>query len=373
MDGLVKFRNNISSFLYKNIAKKIFFKLNPERVHERMVLVGKKLGNFTFTRKITAFFFDYRNDFLSQEILGLRFSNPVGLAAGFDKNAEMTEILPAVGFGFGEIGSVTGEPCLGNTKPRLWRLVKSQSIVVNYGLKNDGCEEIAKRLRNKKFGFPLGISIAQTNDLTVDSMEKGVEDYLKSYRAFERIGGYITINISCPNSQNSCSFLNPDNLEKLLERIAIEKKEKPIFIKISPDLGQERIDDIIQLVEKYKIDGLICSNLTKKRDLKRVVDGNIPVAGGLSGKAVEKLSNDLIRYVYARTQGRFVIIGCGGVFSAEDAYKKIKLGASLIQLITGMIFEGPQVISDINLGLVKLLKKDGYKSITEAVGTDITL
>jgi len=344
--------------------------MDPEFIHNRMVKFGEKMGKYILSRKIFSFLFNYKNDFLSQKILGINFSNPIGLAAGFDKNSQMLGILPAVGFGYAEVGSVTGKPCLGNGKPRLWRLVKSQSIVVNYGLKNDGCKVIAQRLRNGKFEIPFGISIAQTNDLSINSLEKGLEDYLKSYKEFKEIGDYITINISCPNSQNSCSFLNTFNLEKLLERISIERNKKPIFLKISPDLEKNKLDEIIYLSEKYKVDGFICSNLTKKRDLKEITDENVPKTGGLSGKVVEKLANELIEYIFLKTKGRFVIIGCGGVFSAEDAYRKIKLGASLIQLITGMIFEGPQIISDINFNLVNLLKKEGYMSISEAVGVE---
>ena len=180
----------------------------------------------------------------------------------------------------------------------------------------------------------------------------------------------MTINISCPNAFGGQPFTDSKKLDALLQKIMSIPKAKPIFLKLSPDLSKQEIDEIIKIASKYRIDGFICSNLTKNRDNKNIIDKNIPELGGLSGKVISNLSDELIRYIYKKTRGKFIIIGVGGVFTAEDAYRKIKAGASLIELITGMIFEGPQVISDINLGLTKLLKSDGYKNISEAVGKE---
>jgi len=326
------------------------------------------LGKFYITRKITSLLFNYQSPILEQKILGINFKNPVGLSAGFDKNATITDISPSLGFGFSEIGSVTGEKCEGNKKPRLWRLPQSKSLLVHYGLKNDGCEAIANRLKDKNLLIPVGINIAKTNCKETADTDKAVEDYFKAYKAFQNIGSYTTINISCPNAFGGQPFTDGQKLEKLLAKIFSIKKTKPIFIKISPDLNKQEIDAIIDVTLKFGIDGFICTNLTKNRDNERIIEKNLPVSGGLSGKVVEDLSLNLIRHVYARTGGKTLIIGVGGIFTAEDAYRKIKAGASLVELITGMIFEGPQLISDINLGLVKLLRADGHRNISEAVG-----
>ena len=253
--------------------------------------------------------------------------------------------MPSVGFGFEEVGSITGEPCKGNSKPRLWRLPELESLKVNYGLKNNGCEEIAKRLEkefctadksahyNENGIIPLGINIAKTNSPETDDIERGIADYLKAYKTFADIGDYFTINISCPNTAGGEPFLKAENLDRLLTVLDANKTSKPIFIKLSPDLSHEEIDELLNIIARHNVQGIICSNLTRK------INGNGNQKGGLSGKVVENLANDLISYVYKKTKGKYIIIGCGGIFSAEDAYKKIRLGASLVQLITGMIYE----------------------------------
>lgn len=344
--------------------------MDPEKVHDRMINVGIFLGKNKITQKLTSIWFNYKNPILEQNVLGINFKNPIGLSAGFDKNAVLNDILPYVGFGFSEVGSITGEPCLGNPKPRLWRLKESKSLAVYYGLKNDGCEAISERLKDKKFNFPIGISIAKTNNKETADDNIAIEDYFKAYKAFINVGDYITINISCPNAFGGQPFTDNIKLDNLLKKISSIPKTKPVFIKISPDLSKKEIDEIIEVALKYKIDGFVCTNLTKNRNNKNIVDNTVPELGGLSGKVVDNMSDDLIRYVYKKTGGKSVIIGVGGVFNASDAYRKIKAGATLIELITGMIFEGPQAISAINQGLVKLLKKDGFSNISEAVGKE---
>lgn len=367
-DRLVRARNWILEKKYKGLLKPIFFRFDPEEVHDSMSLIGKTLGKFFLTRKIADTFWSYSNPMLEQNILGINFKNPVGLSAGFDKNAELTGIIPSVGFGFMEVGSITGEPCSGNAKPRLWRLPKSKSLAVYYGLANDGCEKIAERLKKVKFSIPVGISIAKTNCKETTDTNKAIEDYFKVYKTFADIGDYFTVNISCPNAFGGQPFTDKTKLDVLLERIMSIPKIKPVFLKLSPDLNKKEIDEIIEVATKWKIDGFICTNLTKSRDNKKIIDESVSKLGGLSGKVLNNLSDELIQYIYKKTNGKFVIIGVGGISSAQDAYKKIKSGASLVQLITGMIFEGPQLISDINLGLVKLLQKDSYKNISEVVG-----
>ena len=368
---LIKLRNDIIGFFYRNTLKKIFFLMDPESVHDKTVRMGKFLGSNFNTRGLVSLKFNYSNKKLGQNILGLRFNNPVGLAAGFDKNIELVKILPSVGFGFEEVGSVTGEPCEGNAKPRLWRLKKSKGLVVNYGLKNEGCKVLSEKLKKIRTKIPIGISIAKTNCKDTVDTNKGIADYFKAYSAFSAVGDYYTINISCPNAYGGEPFTDAKKLDKLFTKINSVPRNRPVFLKISPDLSKKEIDGIIKVSQKHRIDGFICTNLTKKRDNKNIIDEIVPEVGGMSGKIVGDLSDKLIRYIYSKTKGEFVIIGCGGISNAQDAYVKIRNGASLVQLITGMIFEGPQLISDINLGLVKLMKRDGFENISEVIGVDV--
>lgn len=374
---MINIRNKIIRVLYTKALKPYLFLFDPEKVHDVFTIGGSILGASAITRSATSILFNYKNKKLSQKIKGIIFKNPVGLGAGFDKNAHLTSILPSVGFGFEEIGSITALPCEGNPKPRLWRLKKSKALVVYYGLKNDGCEKITKRLEKKSFEIPIGISIAKTNCAITKTTDAGIADYVASYKKFKEIGDYFTINISCPNAYGGQPFTDKKSLNALLTAIGKIPKTKPVFIKLPPDLKDNEIKEIIQVSEKHKIDGYVCVNLTKDRKNKlikdKIKDENIPEVGGISGKVVEELADKTIATVYKMTKGKSIIIGCGGIFSSEDAYKKIKLGASLIQLITGMIFEGPQLISEINKGLVKLLEQDGYTNISQAIGKDIKL
>lgn len=372
MNSLIKLRNSINGFLYRNIIKKIFFLFDAEKVHDFMTVVGKILGSNILTRALTALAFSSPNQkILNQKIGGIHFKNPIGLSAGFDKNAELTSIIPKVNFGFEEVGSITGEACSGNAKPRLWRLKKSQALVVYYGLKNDGAEKISTKLAQKNFKIPIGINIAKTNCQATANTESGIADYVKAYRYFLHIGDYFTINISCPNTFGGEPFHDGQKLDKLFTALEKYPTKKPVFIKISPDLTDAQIDEILKVAANHHIDGFICTNLTKKRENLKILDKKVPKDGGISGKAVEELANKMIATIYKKSKGQYTIIGCGGVFSASDAYKKIRLGASLIELITGMIFQGPQLISEINLGLADLLKKDGFHNISEAIGIDV--
>lgn len=368
---IVASRNKLTGSLYKAVLKPIFFKYDPEDVHDKMTALGVRLGEYRFAKSLTRLAFGYSHKMLEQTILGIDFKNPIGLAAGFDKNAELTDILPAVGFGFEEVGSITGELCLGNPKPRLWRLPESEGLLVYYGLKNDGAEIIAKRLKNKKFENVIGISIAMTNKPENLDLDKAIEDYVKAFGAFTTIGDYFTLNTSCPNTAGGQPFVDANNLELLLRRIDSIATTKPVFIKLSPDMTNEAVDKILDTAKAHRVHGIIVTNLTKKRDNPNLKEHNLPNVGAVSGKPVQSLSDNLLAYIYKREKNRFVLVGCGGVFNAKDAYRKIRLGASLVQLITGMIYGGPQTIGEINRGIVKLLRRDGLKNISEAIGADV--
>jgi dihydroorotate dehydrogenase len=355
--------------LYARLLKPVLFQFDPEDVHDRFTNVGRVMGATHGGQLLTRALMHYAHPALHTEVRGIHFANPIGLAAGFDKNAMLTNILPDVGFGFEEVGSITGRPCAGNARPRLWRLPKSQGLTVYYGLKNDGADVLSDRLRNMKFRFPVGISAAKTNDKETSDPEKAIADYSHVLSRFRGIGDYFTINISCPNTFGGEPFTDPQLLDRLLAHVD-ELADKPVFLKLAVDLPAQRLDEIIEVCSRHRIDGFICSNLTKNRANMRIKDAAVPDKGGISGVPVRDLSDEQIRYIYRRTAGKYAIIGVGGVFSAEDAYRKIKLGASLVQLITGMVFRGPQVIGSINRGLVDLLHRDGYRHISEAVGVD---
>jgi dihydroorotate dehydrogenase len=252
-------------------------------------------------------------------------------------------------------------------------------LIVYYGLKNDGAAIISTRLASLKSPIPLGISLAKTNNSETVSVEAGVADYLKVYQTFldKKVGDYFTINISCPNAYGGLPFTDPARLEKLLIEFSKIPKQKPLFLKMPPDISQTDLDQIIDLAAKYKIDGFIATNLTKDKNHPTVVahlKELLPTdKGGLSGKAVAELSSSQVAYLANRNNGRFIIIACGGIFTAADAYRQIRAGAQLVQIATGMIFGGPQTIGQINHGLVKLLRRDGFSSISEAVGADLKI
>jgi dihydroorotate dehydrogenase len=347
-EPLIKFRNAILRVSYRQILKPILFKMDPERVHNTFSFFGILMGSNPFTRALTRLLFDYSHPLLEGKILGIHFKNPIGLSAGFDKNARLTKIMPCVGFGFMEVGSITGEPCEGNPKPRLWRHPGLKSIRVYYGLLNDGCEAIAKRLTGKRFSIPVGLSVAKTNNLATCELEAGVLDYAKAFKVMKDCGAYITVNLSCPNTFGGQPFTDPLKLKKMLQKLDRIPCKKPIFLKLSPDLSTAELDRIIAVTDAHRIHGFICTNLTKNHSF-----GN----GGLSGKAVSDLSVAQIKHIHKKTKGQKVIIASGGIFSADDAWERLQAGASLLQLITGMIYEGPQVISEINQGLVERMKR----------------
>lgn len=360
----------MSAALYRHAAKPLLFRRDPEDVHDAVTRFGAFLGAHGATRFMTRAAFAYADPRLRQRIEGVDFPNPIGLAAGFDKDARLVDIMPAVGFGFMEVGSITGEACAGNPRPRLWRLPKSRALVVHYGLKNDGCEAVSRRLSNRGFAIPLGTSVAMTNCAENVDLEAGIADYAKAFGAFTTIGHYYTVNISCPNAFGGQPFTAPDRLAPLLARLDAIYTRKPVLIKLSPDLPTDALDAILEVAMRHRVHGFICSNLTKERDSDALANAAVPQRGGISGKVVAGMADAQIAYVYRATRGRCVVVGCGGVSSAEDAYRKIRLGASLIQMVTGLIYEGPQVVGEINRGLVRLLERDGFDSVSEARGID---
>lgn len=369
MSRYVKYRNRLLSALYKGILKPVLFLLDPEDIHDFFVRFGAFLGKFSPIRWKISKLFDYRNEKLRQKILGIDFRNPVGLAAGFDKDIELTDIISSLGFGFEEVGSITAKACDGNPRPRLWRLPKTKSLGVWYGLKNKGAKILSKKLANKIHQLPIGVNIAFTNCKENLDIPSAISDYVAGIQVMEKYADYITVNLSCPNTLGGIPFIMPESYGKLMVEIDKNPTNKPFFVKISPDMTHQEIDKFLEITGRHRVHGIICTNLSKEYDQKEIKDP-IPPQGGLSGRVVFPKALDLLSYMYKKVGNKYIFIFCGGIFSADDAYRVIKQGASLIELITGMIFEGPQIVSEINRGLVEKITRDGFKNISEALGVE---
>ncbi len=369
------------SVFYQKILKPIFFAFDPHLIHDLILNTGWILGTNPITKSAAKALLRYDNKKLTQTICDLEFDNPVGLSAGFDKDAMTTNILPSVGFGFMSLGTVTLEPYEGNPKPWIYRLKKSKSILVNYGLKNIGVHKIVERIKwYKTFtfrtlayekNFKLWVSVGKTNCPNVLTEEQGITDYVECLKVLKAsdLADVYEINISCPNTFGGEPFTTPEKLEKLFVEITTLQLGKPILVKMPINLAWEEFKKLLDVLIKYGVSGVIIGNLNKVRS-PDVLKDEIPadLKGNLSGLPTQKLSNYLIGETYKYCGNKLKIVGVGGIFSAQDAYEKVKLGASLVELITGMIFEGPQLIGQINKGLVELLEKDGYSNISEAVG-----
>jgi dihydroorotate dehydrogenase len=355
--------------------------MDPEQAHYSMKRIGVFLGSNPITKVFTSLLFDYGHKSLNTEVDGIKYRNPIGLSAGFDKDGELTKIYPNLGFGLAELGSITGEICPGNPGKRLFRMVKSKSIVVWYGLNNMGAEKLSSRLAGQKFGrLRVGINAALSNMSSEFNLESSIADYLKTMTLFKDIGDYYTVNISCPNTQEGEPFVHKDKLDALLTAINKHIRPitaKPIYVKLAADMSVEDINTIVDACVEHKMEGVVCTNLAKPKyntehrpEEYPTTKGLLPAGkGAMSGLPLQRISTNVVRHVYRRTRGKLTIIGVGGIFNARDAYEKITSGASLCHMITTMIFDGPQNINEINRGLVKLLKADGFNTIAEAVGS----
>ena len=380
MSFIIAVRNLILRILFR-VLRPMIFLMDPEQAHYSMKRVGVFLCSNPITKAFTSLLFDYGHKSLNIEVDGIKYRNPIGLSAGFDKDGELTKIYPNLGFGLAELGSITGEICPGNPGKRLFRMIKSKSIVVWYGLNNMGAEKLSSRLAGQKFGrLRVGINAALSNMSSKFDLDSSIADYLKTMTLFKDIGDYYTVNISCPNTQEGEPFVDKDKLDALLTAINTHIRPitaKPIYVKLAADMSVEEIDTIVDACVEHKMEGVVCTNLAKPKyntehrpEEYPTTKGLLPAGkGAMSGLPLQRISTNVVRHVYRRTRGKLTIIGVGGIFNARDAYEKITSGASLCHMITTMIFDGPQNINEINRGLVKLLKADGFNSIAEAVGS----
>ncbi|NTU46474.1 quinone-dependent dihydroorotate dehydrogenase [Candidatus Roizmanbacteria bacterium] len=364
----------ITHSVYRFVRPLLF--LTPsEPIHQVMTKIGNFLGSHAISRGLYRCFYRVEDPALKQTIAHIPFANPIGLAAGFDYNAELPLFLPVLGFGSSTVGTITNKAYEGNYPPRLGRLIRSKSLMVNKGFKNNGIKQIVKRMKKMPITTPVGMSIGQTNTLDLKTQKDAVSDIVEAFVTVEKAKlklAYYELNISCPNLKGNISFYPPKHLYELIAAVTKLNLSHPLFIKMPIEKTDEEVRTMLDVIVKFPVAGVIFGNLQKNREdaslnKKEVAKYSV---GYYSGKPTEKRSNELIRLAYREQGKKLVIVGCGGIFNGKDAYKKIRLGASLVQLITGLIFEGPQLAAQINIELLDLLKKDGFKNISEAVGVD---
>lgn len=371
--------SNITGFIYRNIIKRILFLFPADSVHTLFLYVGRCLDKYKPVKRFLRSIWRYEDKKLEQTICDLNFSNPIGLSAGFDYNADLVGILPDIGFGFNTVGTLTYESYIGNPAPMLGRLPKSRSLLVNKGFKNEGVKNVLSHMSKEKSEGVRGVSIGVTNK-SYDTYEAMIDNLIAGFREAELFDNFdfYELNISCPNLRNIKQLTgelgSPSGLQHALQRINTIGIKRPMFIKMPLERSNQEMSNLIDVIKPFSfVYGLIFSNLVKDRTNKAFDRCEIEKAGvgNFSGKPVESQSNNLIRFAYKLYGERFIIIGTGGVFNAEDAYLKIRSGATLVQLITGMVYQGPQLIGDINRGIVELLARDGYTHISQAIGADI--
>ena len=342
---------------FYSFLRSLLFLLDPEIAHRITINYLKMIRS----KKPESY------NVLRSNVFGLNFPNPVGIAAGFDKNAEVAENLINLGFGFSEVGTVTPNPQPGNPKPRIFRLKDDEAIINRLGFNSDGFDQVKTRL-GKINDSIVGVNIGANKDSKDFS-----EDYIRGIKFFSTLASYITINISSPNTPGLRKLEVLENLDVLLDKINNLHKEDllikiPILLKISPDLESDNLKYLCEKVLSSEIDGLIISNTTVARNS---ITSNLAQEGGLSGRPLFKSSTLQLRKVYKYTNGEIPLVGVGGIDSAEKAYEKIKNGASLVQLYTGLVYNGPKLIKNINKDLSTLIEKDGYNNISEAIGVEV--
>ncbi len=337
--------------MYKSLVRKILFQFDPEKVHHFSFSMIKGMMKLPFIPGITRSIFKIENPVLERKLFGLTFKNPVGLAAGFDKNASLFDEFSNYGFGFIEIGTVTPKPQPGNPKKRIFRLKADEALINRMGFNNDGVDVVVERLRKRKTDVIIGGNIGKNK---VTPNEKALDDYLICFEKLFEVVDYFVVNVSSPNTPNLRALQDKEPLMKLLQTLQNEnnkkKKPKPILLKIAPDLTDSQLMDIIDIVNTTKIAGVIATNTTIDREGLQSEHQN--ETGGLSGKPVKDRSTEVIRFLAEKSGKSFAIIGVGGIHSPDDAKEKLEAGADLIQLYTGFIYEGPGLVKKINKSLI---------------------
>lgn len=342
--------------MYKSLIQPLLFLFEPEKAHNITFRLLKLIGFIPGFKYILKKQFEIHHDKLERNIFGLNFSNPVGLAAGLDKNAVLVDELAALGFGFIEIGTLTPKAQPGNPQPRMFRLPKDGGLINRMGFNNDGVQSAVKRLRKRKSNIIIGGNIGKNKNTP---NEEAFKDYEIAYDALFDVVDYFVVNVSSPNTPDLRALQEKEPLKKILNSLVVKnkakKKPKPILLKIAPDLNDSQLDDIIEIVDEIAIHGVIATNTTIGRNGLSTDPEFIKLIGpgGLSGKPLKGRSTEVIKYLHQKSKGSFPIIAVGGIFSGEDALEKLKAGASLIQIYTGFIYEGPGLIKQINKAILE--------------------
>lgn len=361
--------------IYRRI-RPLLFRLDPELAHEGVKTLAWLSQPMARPALRTAYRFEH--EALQQRLWGVDIPNPIGLAAGLDKNGRLLGLWEALGFGFVEVGSVTAQSSKGNRKPRLFRLEKDGALINRLGLPNQGANRIARRLRRQKRPVVTGISIAKTHDPRIIDAE-AIDDYRQSLEQLAALGDYIALNISCPNTADGKTFEEADQLEALLSAVmgdhANLRTKVPVLVKLSPPdsakvVYDSQLESVLAVAMKYRVGGFIVCNTASDREGLKADPAYVRSlgAGGLSGRPLHRRSVRMVQYIAQQTDGRVPIIGVGGIASAADAYRMICAGASLVQLYTALVYEGPGLVKRIKEELVQLLKADGWTSVADAVG-----
>jgi dihydroorotate dehydrogenase len=359
--------------VFWNLIRPLFFSLQPEAAHHLAFGLLEQIQPSKALRKTLESHLRASDPRLVTKVFGLEFPNPLGLAAGFDKNGQVLPIWQSLGFGFAELGTITPRPQPGNPTPRLFRLKQDQALINRMGFNNEGAEKVHHRLvrflnEAQWPVFPVGINLGKQKETSLD---KAVEDYLMLLDTFLDLGDYFVVNVSSPNTPGLRELQEKPRLDALFEALQRQVKTRckphtrPLLVKVAPDLEWTQLDDVLELCLKHGLAGIVATNTTLSR---AGLQTSIQETGGLSGRPLKERATEFIRYIYQKTQGRLPIIGVGGIQSAEDAYEKIRAGASLIQVYTGYVYEGPMLPKKINEGLTKLLERDGFRSVVDAVG-----
>lgn len=353
---------------YKSLLKPLLFRLDAEKAHHFTVATAKKAVQSGLLSGLMKRLYNFQSPLLAQSFGELTFRNPVGLAAGFDKNGELVNAMEKLGMGFVEVGSITAEASCGNPKPRAFRLPKDQALINRMGLNNDGAQTVVKRLQNTKYRIPVGINIAKTHNPEIMG-RAAIDDYLFSYKEALKIADYITVNISCPNTASGKTFEDPATLDTLLGALLSSEKidRAPILVKFSSDLDDTRLLQLIEVCQNHNIDGFVACNtssLRLKLNTSRKALEEIG-QGGLSGAPLTPKSLHIVKKIRKAVGPKKLIIGVGGINSFETALAMLQAGANLLQIYTGLIYEGPALVKRINKGLVHYIRKNELESIKD--------
>jgi dihydroorotate dehydrogenase len=359
--------------VYPDVVRPLLFRADPERAHDLAVRAGELASGSRLVCRAVAARREESDPRLAVQVAGLRLATPLGLAAGFDKSARAVPLLSALGFGHVEVGSISAEPSGGNPRPRLFRLVGERAIVVHYGVPNDGADRVAERLRAPRPAVPLGINVVSTNRGAASAVEPDeavIGDYVASVSRLQDLGDYVCLNLSCPNTRDGVGFfVDRHRLRALLERLGEAGVRRPLFIKVAPFAGDADLDSFLEAVDGAPFVSGFSVNLPPGKPAG--LNGAAALPGAVSGPPCAPAALQTVAALYRRMdRSRFAVIGSGGIFSGADAYAMIRRGASLVQLYTALVYEGPGVVRRVTAELGALVARDGLSSVGDAVGAD---